>query len=154
MNFKGYVLLVSVFILLFFFYFVTVSNLHSVPFRILYKTESAINCFDNAVTQKAERRGNFVVLYNYVLPTVTFKCNKAITYATHGDYSFLDNLETLVNRWDNPVSLAVYAPGDDFEVTVKSIAYLRNCKSPNIKKFVTFHVFFHEDHLPKEVNFH
>ena len=51
-----------------------------------------------------------------------------------------------------PVSVAVYAPGADFKETIDVILYLRNCiADENIKNFVTFHVFYHTKHVPKEV---
>ena len=50
-----------------------------------------------------------------------------------------------------PVSVAVYAPGDDFNATVNTILYLRDCWAEGIKKYVTFHLFFHVNHTPKKV---
>ncbi|XP_022911266.2 beta-1,4-glucuronyltransferase 1-like [Onthophagus taurus] len=93
-------------------------------------------------------RGKYFVLYNYVLPSLSFNCRESVTYTTHGDFSFLENIETLVDRWDGPISLAVYAPGSDFELSLRSIKYLRNCRHSKIKKFVTFHVFFDWEHFP------
>ncbi|KAG7175372.1 Beta-1-4-glucuronyltransferase 1-like 1 [Homarus americanus] len=50
-----------------------------------------------------------------------------------------------------PVSVAVYAPGTDFNATLNTILYLRDCWAEGIKKYVTFHLFFHVSHTPKKV---
>lgn len=100
---------------------------------------------------KTQQRGDYWVLYNYVTADKRFKCHESITYSTHADYSFMDNLVPLVERWKGPVSIAMHAPGSDFENTIDSIAYLRDCTTPLIKEYVTFHVFFSTKHVPKEV---
>lgn len=53
-----------------------------------------------------------------------------------------------------PISVALYAPGDDFESTTKSILHLRNChqQSHLVKRFATFHIFFEARFLPKSVS--
>lgn len=50
-----------------------------------------------------------------------------MTYTTHGDVTFLDNVVPLVRRWDGPLSMAVYTPGTDYDHAIESIAYLRQC---------------------------
>lgn len=101
---------------------------------------------------KTQQRGDYWVLYNYVAAEKRFTCQESITYTTHADYSFMDNLVPLVERWKGPVSIAVHAPGSDFENTIDSIAYLRDCTSPLVREYVTFHVFFSTKHVPKEVS--
>lgn len=85
------------------------------------------------------------------------ECHKTITLTTLGEYSFLTNLIPLVKRWKAPISVAVYAPDEDYIRTMKSIARLRNCgdnfeEQELIKKFISFHPFFEYKHMPKEVN--
>ncbi|RXG62133.1 hypothetical protein Avbf_18679 [Armadillidium vulgare] len=50
-----------------------------------------------------------------------------------------------------PISVAVYAPGTDFDEAVKTIIHLRNCVSKNVKDFVTFHLYFEAEHFPTNV---
>ncbi|KAK8400375.1 hypothetical protein O3P69_003215 [Scylla paramamosain] len=100
-----------------------------------------------------QQRGDYWVLENYLPAVMSFRCDESITYTTHGDYTFLDNLEPLTSRWQGPVSVAVYAPGDDFNATVNTILYLRDCWAEGIKKYVTFHLFFHVTHTPKKIPF-
>ncbi|KAF2347918.1 hypothetical protein FHG87_021327, partial [Trinorchestia longiramus] len=45
------------------------------------------------------QRGEFWILENYIPAALPFRCDESITYTTHGDYTFLDNLETLTSRW-------------------------------------------------------
>ncbi|XP_069943542.1 uncharacterized protein [Cherax quadricarinatus] len=97
------------------------------------------------------QRGDYWVLENYIPAALSFRCDESITYTTHADYTFLDNLEPLTSRWQGPVSVAVYAPGDDFNATINTILYLRDCWAEGIKKYVTFHLFFHVSHKPKKV---
>ena len=49
-------------------------------------------------------RNQYWVLYNYVRAEKVFNCNESLTYTTHGDFSFLDNLEPLLARWLGPTA--------------------------------------------------
>lgn len=46
-----------------------------------------------------QQRGEYWVLENYLPAVMSFRCDESITYTTHGDYTFLDNLEPLTSRW-------------------------------------------------------
>ncbi|ERL89876.1 hypothetical protein D910_07235 [Dendroctonus ponderosae] len=73
------------------------------------------------------QRGLYYVIYNFVKAEEEFGCIDSITLSAPGDYRFLDNVIPLVDRWDGPISIALYAPGYDFYTTLDAIAYLRNC---------------------------
>lgn len=90
-------------------------------------------------------------MYNYVLANRQFHCWESVTYTTHADYTFLDNLETLLDRWQGPISLALHAPGTDLLPTLATIRYLRECISAPVADYVTFHVYFPSKHVPKLV---
>lgn len=49
--------------------------------------------------------------------------------------------------------MAIFAPGTDFERTLKSLKYLLKCEPSNsvIREFVTFHIFFPFSHLPQDI---
>ncbi|XP_018326869.1 beta-1,4-glucuronyltransferase 1-like [Agrilus planipennis] len=111
-------------------------------------TES-VECSDYAVPQNVTQKGTFWVLNNYVRATERPKCLESITYTVPATFPFLENIPALVDRWQGPISVAVFAPGEDFFRTIDSIAYLRNCEMDLIEKYVTFHLFFPEDHLPQ-----
>lgn len=114
--------------------------------------QDAIGCKDKNLDPKVSQRGDYWVLYNYVPMTVSVKCWETLTYTTHADFTFLDNLEPLLERWRAPVSIAMYAPGTDIQPTVEAIKYLRNCASPLIAQLVTFHLYFSSKHVPKSVS--
>lgn len=80
-------------------------------------------------------------------------CDETITYTTHGDFRFLDNLVPLLERWQAPLSIALYTPGTDFEATIDSILYLRNCipEAAIIVQLVSFHMFYENKHKPKKM---
>lgn len=80
-------------------------------------------------------------------------CHETITYTTNGDFTFLDNLIPLLDRWQSPLSVALYAPGTDFETTLASILYLRNCHPDGeiVEKFASFHILFENKHMPKKI---
>ncbi|XP_049805362.1 beta-1,4-glucuronyltransferase 1 [Schistocerca nitens] len=110
-----------------------------------------IKCYDRTSEPRMAQRGDFWVLYNYVRADRTFHCWESITYTTHADYTFLDNLKPLLERWRGPVSLSVHAPGTDFKPTLEAIRWARDCLSPLVAEYVTFHVFFSSRHIPKEL---
>lgn len=107
-------------------------------------------CDDYTPRSYYGQRGNYWVLYNYFKATRTFRCDQSITYTTHADWSFLDNLVPLLERWQGPLSLSLYSPGTDFNDAFKRIQYLRECGvSPLVKELVTFHLFFDQRHVPR-----
>lgn len=110
------------------------------------------SCLDKPLEPRTQQRGDYWVLYNYVRPERRYKCHESITYTTHADYSFLDNLVPLLERWQGPVSIALHAPGSDFANTLESLAHLRDCTTTLVKEFVTFHIYFSTKHVPKEVS--
>lgn len=118
---------------------------------VLMKLEDVVKCHDKSADPRTAQRSDFWVLYNYVPATRKFRCHESVTYTTHADYTFLDNLVPLLERWQGPVSLAMHAPGTDFAPTLEAIRYARDCLSPLISEFVTFHVFFGTRHVPKQV---
>lgn len=120
----------------------------------LNEVREVTRCTDRQLEPKIQQRGDYWVLYNYVRATKSHKCHESITYTTHADYSFMDNLVPLLERWQGPISIALHAPGTDFENTLESIAYLRDCTSPKVKELVTFHIYFSTKHVPKEVPKH
>ncbi|XP_060524606.1 beta-1,4-glucuronyltransferase 1-like [Cylas formicarius] len=121
---------------------------------VFEKVKEVTQCLDRSVVPKTQQRGDYWVLYNYVTAQRTFKCEESVTYTTHADYSFMDNLVPLLERWRAPISIALHAPGSDFANTLESIAHLRDCTTSLVKEYVTFHIYFSTKHVPKEVPKH
>lgn len=69
----------------------------------------------------------------------------------HKHYTNKSNF-CFISRWRAPVSMAIFAPGTDFEKTLQSIKFLLKCDPLNglVREYVTFHIFFPISHLPKE----
>ncbi|XP_012059009.1 PREDICTED: beta-1,4-glucuronyltransferase 1 [Atta cephalotes] len=111
----------------------------------------AVACNEKSTEPRRAQRGDYWVLYNYVPMSMAVKCWESVTYTTHADYTFLDNLEPLLERWRAPISIAMHAPGTDFPATLDAIRYSRNCGSPLVSQLVTFHVFFSSKHVPKVI---
>ena len=80
---------------------------------------------DDGRPRIATRANDYWVFYNLVRPTMTFKCNESVTFSTQGDADYLEVLEPLLERWRGPVSMAMFAPGDEFERTLEAIFYFR-----------------------------
>lgn len=121
------------------------------------KLKNILNCHTKDYEPYVEQRGDFWVLKNYIRAEHgELKCYETITYTTHADYTFLDNLIPLLERWNAPISIALHAPGSDFLPTVNSIKYLRDClpESNLVRQFVTFHIYFSSKHVPKVVPKH
>lgn len=106
-----------------------------------------VKCNDEIFESESFEHGNFYILKNFIKSRLYFKCHESITYVTHSDFTFLENVVPLVTRWKAPLSITVYAPGSDFNATLNAIFYLRNCFSEKelVKDFVTFHVFFEKE---------
>ncbi|XP_042887443.1 beta-1,4-glucuronyltransferase 1-like [Penaeus japonicus] len=56
-------------------------------------------CSTRSMRPFYQQRGDYWVLENYIPAALNFRCDESITYTTHGDYTFLDNLEPLTSRW-------------------------------------------------------
>ena len=52
-----------------------------------------------------------MVLYNHYRARKSFECLKSITFTTHGEFQYMDNLIPLLRKWRGPLSVAVFAPG-------------------------------------------
>lgn len=129
------------------------NNLISIKPKTLDQVKNITQCVDKPLLHKIEQRGEYWVLYNYIIAEKQHRCHESITYTTQADYTFIDNLISIVELWHGPVSVALFAPGTDFKKTLDSIAYLRECTQGGvlIKKFVTFHIYFNDRHIPEEV---
>ncbi|XP_058058639.1 beta-1,4-glucuronyltransferase 1-like [Anopheles bellator] len=97
-----------------------------------------------------ESHGGYYLLRNFVQAEEHVECYETVTYTTHGDYTFLDNLIPLLERWQAPVSVALYAPGDDLDRTVDLIRSLLECHERRllVHRFVSFHLYFDFENLP------
>ena len=136
------------------------NSAHSDPLSVHHTSEHrlspSISCHDKAVEPRIELRGEkYWVLHNYIRGSETFHCNETVTLTTHGSFSFMDNLFPLLDRWRGPLSVAVFAPGDDYGRAVEAIMFQRHClegdQSDLVRRLATFHIFFPDSHVPPKV---
>ena len=124
-----------------------------VKFMILL-FRSIIQCKDRDLSPQKFQRGIFWVLKNYVAASHgNLSCHESVTLSATADYTFLDNVIPMLQRWQAPLSIAVYAPGTDFFATLSSIIYLRKCHSDKeiVVKLASFHIFFESKHMFKNI---
>ncbi|KNC24560.1 hypothetical protein FF38_00067 [Lucilia cuprina] len=116
------------------------------------KVKNILKCLDIPLRMEKLQYGQYWLIKNYIRGrrSIEMGCGESITYTTNGDYTFMENLPTVVKRWSGPVSFAIYAPGDDYDATMDSILYVLNClpESELIRDYATFHIYFPKDHLP------
>ena len=106
-----------------------------------------LNCKNENKRNAKQQRGQYLVYSNYIKRKLKFKCYETVTYATHGEFTFLENLLEITDRWKGPISVSIHCSGDDYNNTMKTILYLKQCYK-GIDKFVSFHLIFHEEHFP------
>ncbi|XP_022223998.2 beta-1,4-glucuronyltransferase 1 [Drosophila obscura] len=111
-----------------------------------------LNCKDREYKSENRLRRNFWVLENFIQADHgRMRCSSNVTYTTHADYRYLDNLVPLLERWRSPLSLAMYAPGTDWEPTIESILWLLQCDGGRdlVRGLTSFHIYFEVAHTPK-----
>ncbi|EDW25523.1 GL26378 [Drosophila persimilis] len=96
------------------------------------------------------QHGDYWVWHNYILAGENLVANESVTLATHATYVDLQLLPTLLIRWKAPISLTIYANGDDLDKTIKGLAYINTCLHLSVlmRRFVSIHLVWHQDHMP------
>ena len=127
-------------------------NSTSDKFALKNTLKGILHCSNEEVRLRKSRRGSYIIYSNYITSKLKFQCYESVTYATQGEYMYLYNLLEVAERWKGPVSASVYCPGGDYNNSMETILYLTNCyKTDIISQFVTFHLIFHQDHLPSSI---
>lgn len=93
---------------------------------------------------------DYNVTYNLVIRDRAFDFDRSVTVATQATLKFLHKVVPLAQAWDGPISVAVFAPGSDFNLAKESILQLRRC-IPAVKDTVSFHIFTLRKH--KHMNY-
>ncbi|RXG52660.1 Beta-1,4-glucuronyltransferase 1, partial [Armadillidium vulgare] len=92
--------------------------------------------------------GSYLVVYNYLKAEEQYKINETVTYSTHTTSRFIKHVKELSERWDGPVSVAVFVPGYDFCSSIIQILKLRECGNHLIKRKVSWHIYWHKEFPP------
>ncbi len=108
----------------------------------------------DSLPRKALVGSKYWVLYNHVKASKQFGPLESITFASHGEYGFLDNVGPVLERWRGPLSMAIFAPGDDYRAAIQHVHYYRKCgvHSDLIRDFATFHIFFPIEDMPPTID--
>ena len=88
-----------------------------------------------------ETRTSYSVINNYVQGDEDV-AHDSVTLTTQGSFEFLPHVVELCRRWEGPVSLAVYAPGDDLRIALELIFFLRKCRDACVRARVAWHMVF------------
>lgn len=97
-------------------------------------------------------RSNHVTITDYIRANKSFNYNSSLTLTTQATIEFLYHTLELCKRWDGPISLAVYVPGNEFQVAVTLIKYMRQCLpvplSACIRDKISWHFVYNKAHGP------
>lgn len=117
--------------------------------RIVQSVGATVN-FQSEKECPGEMRSNYCVIRNYYLAVQAgrYKYSETVTLTTQATLNFLPHVEELCKRWKGPISVAVYAPGDDFRNARAEILRLRVCRDRCIREWVTWHFVFDSKHQP------
>lgn len=111
-----------------------------------------IGSLSGKIDWQTERRANYLVIRNYIAADKTPNYNESVTLSTQGTFEFLHHVEPLCQRWDGPLSVAVYAPGDDLKLSMNIIYYLRLCKDECVRQNVSWHIVYDSAFGPPQDN--
>ncbi|KAI8043665.1 beta-1,4-glucuronyltransferase 1 [Drosophila gunungcola] len=129
-------------------------NVNCLDEATLLKLRKFVNCEDKGYKSSKGIYRDYWVLENYIMAGHgPLLCSANVTYTSHADYTYLDNVVPLLERWRSPLSLAIYAPGADFGPTLESILYLLQCHPGRhlVRELTSFHLYFNVEHLPQVV---
>lgn len=100
-----------------------------------------------------ETRGRYTVYKDYIPANVPLPANgESITLTTQGTHEFLHHAIELCDRWEGYISLAVYAPGDDFRLALNMIYYLRQCANRCVADRIHWHLVFETAYAPRKAS--
>lgn len=68
--------------------------------RTLERLKCILNCTNRSFEPLIRQRGEYWVLHNFVKAEHgPLECHETVTYTTHGDYTFMDNLVPLLEKY-------------------------------------------------------
>lgn len=93
-------------------------------------------------------KGNYKVIYNAIKASAYSNSTRynAVTYATQATPELIYHIVEIARYWDGPISLAVYVPNYDLDVTIQIMIQLCNCYEGMAK--VSLHLYYPKRHPP------
>ncbi|XP_065346088.1 beta-1,4-glucuronyltransferase 1-like [Cloeon dipterum] len=112
---------------------------------------SLVEIFKNTLLHgKLDQSGTYLTLSNVIVALHNENVLKEpLCVAIQSSFDQLHKLPDFVSTWPGPVSLAVFAPGDEFLLAISYAKYLRAC-FPAIKAQVNWHFAFPIDYQANE----
>lgn len=102
--------------------------------------------------KRVESNTNYVAITNYIRATKSFNYSTSITLTTQATSEFMYHSLELCKRWDGPISIAVFCPGQEITVAVSLIQFMRQCLpgplSACIRDKITWHLVYNRAHGP------
>lgn len=94
-------------------------------------------------------KSSYRVIYNAIQGIAYANNSKynALTYATQATPEFLYHITEIARYWDGPISLAVFVPNFDMDITMQIMSHLCSCYSAMSK--VSLHLFYPKRYPPK-----
>lgn len=91
----------------------------------------------------------YSVIYNAIKGRAYANVSKydAVTYATQSTPEFIYHIVEIARYWDGPISLSVFVPGYDLDLTMQIMNQLCHCYSGMRK--VSLHLFYPKKYPPK-----
>lgn len=124
------------------------SDLNGIEICLSIKFVEPLQRLELSSSPQLGESGPYSVVYNYLRPSRFYGVNDTVTYTTHSTPEFMDHIGTVADRWDGPVSVAVYVPFTDFCRAMHRIVYLRNCDKFGYREKVSWHIYWLKDSPP------
>lgn len=95
--------------------------------------------------------GHYRVVYDAIKGTAYANVSKydSVTYVTQATPEFMYHIVEIAKNWDGPISLSVYVPDYDLDITMQIMNQLCRCYEGMSK--VSLHLFYTRNHPPKLV---
>lgn len=124
------------------------SDLNGVEICLSIKFVEPIQPLELEGSPQLGEEGPYHVVYNYLKSSRFYGVNETVTYTTHSTPELMRNVGAVSERWDGPVSVAIYVPSTDFCRAMHLLIFLRNCDIAAYREKVTWHLFWPKDYPP------
>ncbi|KAA0188171.1 hypothetical protein HAZT_HAZT001330 [Hyalella azteca] len=126
----------------------SLSDLNGIEICLSIKFVEPIQPLELTGSPQLGTKGPYVVVYNYLKSSKFYAINETVTFTTHSTPEFMNNVGTIAERWDGPVSVALFVPSTDFCRTLHRLIFLRNCDKAAYREKVTWHLYWPKDSPP------
>lgn len=105
-----------------------------------------------AENKRVDQNVNYVTVTNYIRANKSFNYSTSITLTTQATIEFMYHSLELCKRWDGPISIAIFCPGQEMLVAISLIQFIRQCLpgplSACARDKITWHLVYNRAHGP------